>query len=242
MDQDAPTKFELNSENLAAAVKMFIELAAESTSINDAPEDDVDAAIYKDLLDLEGTPKVLAKIVTSLLVQRERRALRVRKLRTVHFIHRILATYPPTLQLPAGARARVIDEAAACGIELAESEVVGVLDALARQDDSPDGRPARIYAPIVGESISDNTLRGMLDLLDPERTSKKGATTPAGRIKFAEQLDVAFYEGAGGTASLGYVLEVIGKGTPEAAARALAGWCEGLQSQLDRGLRESGLL
>lgn len=242
MDQQAPNESELNSELLSAAVKQFIELAAESTSINNAPEDDVDAAIYKDLLDLEGTPKVLNKIVSSLLAQRERRALRVRKLRTVHFIHRILAAYPPTLQLPAGARAHITDEAIACGIELTESEVISVLDALARKEGSPEGRAVRIYEPIVGEPISDNTLRGMLDLLDPERTSKKGATTPAGRIKFAEQLDVAFYEGAGGTASLAYVLKVIGKGTPEAAARALAGWCEGLQSQLDRGLRESGLL
>jgi hypothetical protein len=229
-------KAELNSENLAAAVKLLIELAVEFERFNDLSDESVDKAIYKDLFDLDGAPGVLKEVINDLLTLRERRASTVRNLRLVRFIHGLCESYPPKLKLPAGARTAVQQQAVACGLEITEAEVTSVLEALARQPGVGEGRALRIYETVSEDRLGEKTLSNMRALLKPQPRQPARRKVQAGRFKFAEQMDVAFYEGEGGTASLELVLNIVGAQVPVARERALAAWKAALKEQLHRAL------
>jgi hypothetical protein len=244
MVREASKKVELNSKNLAAAVKQLIELAVEFEKFNDLSLEDVDADIEEDLFDVEQTTTALGAVVNMLLVHARRRATTVRSLRVARFIHQLRSVLPSKVQLPPDAAARVKAAGDACSLDLTAEQIDGVVEAFRRQGGTAEGPGFRAFTLLAGDVLGERTLESILALFDApvavDASNGAASSTPAGKIKYASQLHVGMYEGEGGTASLAYVLKAIGKGTPEAVDRAMAGWRDGLQAQLERGLEASG--
>lgn len=228
----------LSDDNLMLAVRTLVGLAVELKQVavpieNGAAE--VDADIYQELADLEGTRKVLEDIVSKLIEHQETRAKTVEYCRKLHIAREVTSTLPAATDLPEDAKTRVLDIARRNGIELSEDTAAKVCEAARRQGGSGDSRGVRIVRVLGFDSPEATTIDHHLSLLKP------GAKPlAAGKFKYPAQLDAAFHEGVAGTDGLKYFLNAIGSDVPRAAERALEAWSEALDECVARAVDRLG--
>ena len=211
---------ELTSDTLATSVLELLELAAQFEQINNADPDDFDAGLYQDLSGFEGTRTLLGNFVNELHQHRAKRHEMINTARVVRLVAELVEKFPNTTDMPEDSVALVKSLAAGHGLELSDAQSRKVVDAARRPGND---HAERMFCSIALKPLSQRTLSDIIRLL------KSGETDGAGKIKDAAQLGIAWYEGAGATACLSYVLSLLD--APRAASAALSAWNSALQRQ-----------
>jgi hypothetical protein len=209
----------LAPEKIAEAVEMLLELAVELECIRGTTVDDdggIDAAAYADLFELEHVGPKLAAVVEALLGIKSRYDERVMEFRLIRLAREIAKSIPAKKALPKNAGEEILDMARRRGLELSPDQLQAVLDAAERQPKSELGRDARIARALGYRALEKRAFEYVTSHLDdkgdtPDDRQKLMQSRTPGEVKYARQLDIAFYERANASEWLKYVLPVLGR-------------------------------